>query len=99
MIRGTTPTLQFTLPIDAELLQELYVTISQAGTVVVEKTLADCEAEGIIVVCRLTQADTLALQADVVTEIQVRVKLNSGDALASRIISVRADRILKDGEI
>lgn len=99
MIRGTTPTLEFTLPFDADLLNCMYVTISQDGKTVLEKCLTDCHCNGPVVTCKLTQADTLSLKAGVRTEIQVRGKTADGNALASRIMSVSADRILKDGEI
>lgn len=99
MIRGTTPTLQFSLPFNPELLSVLYVTISQKDAVVIEKDLAACEIDGQRVTCRLTQKDTLKLNVKRPVDIQVRAKTSNGDALASRIFTVSAERILKDGEI
>lgn len=99
MIRGTTPTLQFTLPVDTSQMACLYVTIAQEGEVVVEKCLTDCACDKAVVTCKLSQADTLKLKSGVHTEVQVRGRTNSGEALASQVIPVRADRILKDGEI
>ena len=37
MIRGTTPTLEFTLPFEVDLIAEAYVTISQNQSVVIDK--------------------------------------------------------------
>ena len=99
MVRGTTPTLEFTLPFSTELLAEAYVTLSQNKRVVVDKSLENCERSGNRLSVKLTQADTLLLDSDHKTEIQVRAKLNSGDAVASRIVTVNTERILKDGEI
>lgn len=99
MIRGTTPTIQFTIPVDVSLLECLYVTISQKGDVVVEKCLTDCDCNGTNVECRLTQADTLALNNKKPVEVQVRAKTTNGDALASQILTIQAGRILKEGEI
>lgn len=99
MIRGTTPTVQFTLPIDASILDCLYITVAQKGNVVFEKCLTDCECDGVEISCRLSQADTLLLDCKKPVEIQVRAKTQSGDALASQILSIPADRILKEGEI
>lgn len=99
MIRGTTPTLEFTLPFSTELLAEAYVTLSQNKKVVVDKSLEECEVSGNKLSVKLKQADTLLLDSDHKTEIQVRAKLNSGDAVASRIVTVSTERILKDGEI
>ena len=47
----------------------------------------------------LTQEETLKLKANSIAEIQIRVRTNSGEALASNIIQVSTERILKDGEI
>lgn len=99
MIRGTTPTVQWTLPFDHSLLECMYLTISQRGTVLVEKSLTDCTCDGANVSCRLSQEDTLALDCKKPAEIQVRVKTINGDAMASQIVSIPAGRILKDGEI
>lgn len=37
MIRGTTPTLEFTMPFDTSLIAELYITITQNGATALEK--------------------------------------------------------------
>ena len=99
MIRGTTPTLQFTLPIDTSTLSCMYVTLAQRGLVVAEKDLTECDCDGADVSCKLTQDDTLRINALYPVEIQVRVKTTGGDALASQIVTMPAGRILKDGEI
>lgn len=62
MIRGTTPTLEFTLPFDTSLIAEMYVTIAQGEKTVLEKTLSDCNCSGTSVSLALTQEDTLRLQ-------------------------------------
>ena len=38
MIRGTTPTLEFTLPFEVDLIAEAYVTISQNQSVVIDNS-------------------------------------------------------------
>lgn len=98
MIRGTTPMLVFTLPFDTGLLAEAYVTFAQKDEVVLEKSLSDCVTDGNKMTVKLTQADTLKLKAGFV-DIQIRAKTTSGDALASEIITVSAQKILKDGMI
>ena len=99
MIRGTTPTLQFEIPIDMELVDVLNVAFSQRGKMVLCKTVSDCQIDGNIARCRLSQQDTLALDHSCCVEIQVRIKTISGDALASQVLSTGVDRILQDGEI
>lgn len=99
MIRGTTPTLEFNISIDTGQLAEAYVTLSQHGGVVVDKPLAECTCTGNKLTVRLTQEETLKLQGDSITEIQIRARTLSGDAVASNIIQEFTKRILKDGVI
>lgn len=99
IIRGTTPKLEFTLPFDASLLDEAWVTLSQNKAVVINKELEECECGERKLVVRLTQEETLKLNCDCNTEIQVRIRTPEGEALASDIITVSTDRILKDGVI
>lgn len=99
MIRGTTPTLEFTIPFDTSLLAEAYVTLSQNQTVVIDKALEDCTCDDRKLTVRLTQEETLKLDCNCKTEIQIRARTNSGDAIASDIITVNTKRILKDGVI
>lgn len=99
MIRGTTPTLEFTIPFDTDLLAEAWVTLSQNKEVVLNKELEECSCDRRKLSVQLTQEETLTLNCDCKTEIQVRVRTQAGDALASDIITVSTDRILKDGVI
>ena len=99
MTRGTTPTLEFTLPFEAECIAEVSIAFSQQDQLVLDKSLADCTVEEYKLLLRLSQEDTLALEEDVVTEIQLRLRTVSGDALASGIVPVATQRILKDGVI
>lgn len=99
MIRGTTPTLEFVIPFHAEQLEQAYVTLSQNGKVIVDKALEECSCNENMLTVRLTQEETLNLQCDCITEIQIRARTKSGDAVASDIIRVSTGRILKDGVI
>jgi hypothetical protein len=99
MIRGTTPTLNFTIPFDTGLISEAFVTLSQNEQVVVEKRLEDCSVDKRKLSVRLTQEETLKLSCDCKTEIQIRAKTTVGEAIASDIFTVDTGRILKDGVI
>lgn len=91
--------LEFTLPFSTDLLAEAYVTLSQDKKVVVDKPLAELERNGNRLSVRLTQEETLLLDSERKTEIQVRVRTQENEALASDIITVNTDRVLKDGVI
>ncbi len=99
MIRGTTPRLEFTLPFDVSQIEKSYITFMQDNTIVLDKTFDDCEAVENMLIVNLTQEETLKLKAGKVVEMQIRVRTISGDALASNIIRVNAERILRDGVI
>lgn len=99
MYRGTTPTLTFNLPFAASTLSAAYITFAQFGASVFEKALTDCTASGQALTVTLTQSDTLLLNATEKVEIQIRGKTTDGEVIASNIMRVPVDRILKDGEI
>lgn len=101
MIRGTTPTLCFRMPFDTDILQNAYVSFAneEDGNVIVEKTLEECEVDGNTLTLTLTQEDTLKLRGGCRVYIQIRAKTKTGEAIASRIIDRRVEKILKDGVI
>lgn len=99
MIRGTTPKLEFRLPFNVDLLAEVWVTLAQRGEVIINKELEECDCDENMLSVQLTQEETLLLECECKTEIQVRVKTLENEALASDIITVNTDRILKEGVI
>lgn len=99
MIRGTTPTLEFTLPFDASLLVEAWVTFAQNNEVVLDKKLSECQCSGNMLTVKLTQEETLELKCNCLVEMQIRARDVNGDAIASEIMVESPDRILKDGVI
>ena len=97
MRRGTTPTNLFA--VDRDLTSaRIYVSYSQNGKVIVEKTGGDLSVTPTQISCTLSQNDTLAFKQGVV-EIQIRYVAQNGEADASDIIVTTAERILKDGVI
>lgn len=99
MIRGTTPTLEFTVPFDTSILAEAWVTLSQNDEVVLNKQLKDCKCDGRKLSVKLTQEETLLLDCKCLTELQIRARTLEGEALVSQIITADTGRILKDGVI
>lgn len=101
MYRGTTPT--NTIAVDIDLTQmTVFVTYSQGGRVVFEKTNADITIEPERILVPLTQTDTLSLSAWNRQEpvlVQIRAIDALGNAVASNVMTTTADAILKDGEI
>lgn len=101
MRRGTTPTLTFTTPYAADLIQSGYITFSQRGTDLLDVALND-EAVTIAdnsISVDLTQEQTLMFTTVAPCNIQIRAILTSGKAVASNIVQDTICPILKDGEI
>lgn len=96
MIRATTPTHIFNLPIETSLIKELLITYSQRKTPVIDKQLEDCVLDGKTIAVTLTQRDTARFSDRRPVEIQLRVLTTSDTALAGTITEVDVDRVLDD---
>ena len=100
MVRGTTPTLTFTLPFPVSTLSAMYINISQHFEAIqIEKALTDCTVSGNDVSVVLSQDDTLKLVAGRQAFIQIRARTTDGTALASEMIPCMVEDVLKDGVI
>lgn len=97
MIRGTTPTHTFTLPFDVSEIKEIDVCYAQQGTIVLQKTFADCDAEGNKITIVLSQEETLEFRDNAGVQIQLRVLTKNNKALASRITTKYVKDVLYDG--
>ena len=95
MIRGTTPTHTFTLPISVDDVDKIRIIYAQGGVKII-KTNADCTMEGKTVTTTLTQEDTLSLSSDTAVQIQLRVLTREGEALVSDVYRIRPGVCLED---
>ena len=100
MRRGTTPTLTFTTPYDADQVQDGFITIVQ-GCLTIEHALADAcvTVADKEIQLTLSQTETLRLDAKGNAKVQIRATLTGGKKVASDIITFKVGAILKDGEI
>lgn len=96
MIRATTPTHTFTLPIDPTTCEKIIVVYSQFGEVVLKKEETDMTLNGQekTVSYILSQEETKLFSPGLV-QIQVRVKQGS-TVMASKQIDIPAREILDD---
>lgn len=97
MTRGTTPYISFAFDpdeIDITMIDYVEMTINQNGKNVIIKKLA-LDEEGAFGV-QLSEADTLNLKPGQ-CKIQVKVKLNDNNVLASNIETVSVNDILNGG--
>jgi len=99
MKRGTTPINIFKTNIDLTGAR-VYVTYSQSGRVVLEKTDDAVEVAEDAITVHLSQKDTLAFNASLhQVQMQIRYVTSDGTADASNIMTAEVADVLKDGEI
>jgi hypothetical protein len=98
IIRGTTPTHTFTLPLDCSTFQNIRILYSQGSEPTIKREMDSLKCEGNKVSCTLTQEETLALDCTKHCDIQLRALTLSGDALACDIKKVSVGRCL-DNEV
>lgn len=84
MIRGTTPTHEFTIPFDVGNVAKVRIIYAQRGDVKFVKTEADCVMKDKTISVRLTQEDTLSLVDGCCVDIQIRVLTTADEAFASQ---------------
>ena len=103
IIRGTTPVITINVRSNVNLsnVSAVWVYIYQGGSVIIDKELTDVtiHAQTNQIVLRLSQEDTLALNAGMGALFQVRLLLSSGLALATPAIGVKVLEVYKDGII
>ena len=102
MIKGTTPTLLFNLPIDTATIKSAEVMVQYVDSnkeVTIVKTLDECEVTEKTITARLTQEETLQLPAPSAVAIQLRVLTIDDVALASVIFTTTVKKLLKEGVI
>lgn len=98
MHRGTTPTHVFRTDVDLTKASVLFISYKQNGKVVLEKSLEEVNVQKTGITVNLTQTETLLFQEGIVM-IQIRAKFPDSSAIASSLIRVSAEEILKDGAI
>lgn len=100
MYRGTTPTFNFTLPIETSTITEAVVSFRQASGVSIDKTLADCKLSDNTLSVSLTEAETLQLKSSKMYPLEIQLRIGVDEArMASQVFTVPVEKILKDGAL
>lgn len=102
MIKGTTPTLVFNLPISTDTIKSAEVMVQYVDNnkeITIIKRLDECETTENTITARLTQEETLQIPAPSTVSIQLRVLTDDDVALASVIFNTTVRRLLTDGVI
>lgn len=99
MYRGTTPTHIFKTDLDLTDAAVIWLTYKDRGEIVIDKQKDDLLVTTEQIELKLTQEETLALQKGQTVTCQIRARFEDGTAVASNIMTVRVQEILKDGVI
>ena len=102
MIKGTTPTLHYNLPIETSVIKSAEIVVEYVDTnkkVQIIKQLADCTLGDNYIEAVLTQEETLQLPAPSTVEVQLRILTTDGTALATIPEKVTVKRLLKEDVI
>lgn len=75
--RGTTPTLKYKMPIEAQYIRKIFFTFKQFDNTVFEKEINDFTRDDIYIYTTLSQQDTLKLKANNWVNIQLKIKINN----------------------
>lgn len=98
MTRGTTPTLEFSIPYAASDIKNGYVTFAQHHRPVFEVGRDGMEIQDGKITVTLTQQQTLQLVPDDLM-VQIRLLLEGDQAVASQLMELHVQDVLKDGVI
>lgn len=93
---GTTPTHEFELPFDTSTIKTVRVIYCQNNKNILTKTAEGCKLEGNKVTVKLTQEESFMFNHKYEVCIQVRVLLNTDEALKSEEIHIKPTRCLED---
>lgn len=96
MIRGTTPTHIFILPIETKIIKSLRVSYQQNNEIVFEKTENDVTLLGTSIKLKLSQEETLMLAENVPVQVQLKVLTSDEVVMASAIKNIPVKVIINE---
>ena len=102
MIKGTTPTLHFNIPIETKNIKAAEIVlqyVDNAKTVTIERTLDDCVVGEKSIAAVLTQEETLSLPAPAIAKVQLRVLTIDDMSFATVPHEVIVKELLKESVI
>lgn len=101
MMRGTTPTHTFEIPIEEDVVDYVRVVYFQSDKRIIAKDSkndSSCTVSGNTVTVRLSQEETFLFTAGKSVQIQLRVLTKTGDCLGGEVTEVSVERCL-DNEV
>lgn len=97
MIRGSTPTLKFELPLEIDNnVTKLRLTFKQNGEIVFEKTEKDIVINEQFFTVRLTQEETLMFDSSCPIRMQVKIRTTDGNVVPSDVVLIECKDVLSE---
>lgn len=99
--RGTTPTITFTTPFNANMITAGFITFTLRGKIIFDVNIRDdaVTVEDEAIKLKLTQEQTLMFDEHDANKVQIRLLLTTDDAVASNEVEIPIGGILREGEI
>lgn len=98
MIRGSTVTHIFNIPLEANDIKELKITYAQGDNIVFYKKKNECVVADNTIAVTLTQDDTFKLDSSQHVKIQLRILTDKGVVMSSKVITRSVEACL-DNEV
>lgn len=98
MIRGSTVTHIFNIPLEANDIKELKITYAQGDNIVFFKKKNECTVADNTIAVTLTQNDTFKLDSSQHVKIQLRILTDKDVVMSSKVITRSVDACL-DNEV
>ena len=96
MIRGTTPTHTFALPISLSEFKNIRIVYAQDSTVILKKELQSCHIVDNTITVTLTQEETLKFSHKKPVRIQIKALTVNGEVVSTPIHVVSVEECLDD---
>lgn len=98
MIRGTTTTHIFNIPLEASDIKEVKITYMQGDNTILTKRKSDCTIADNTIAVTLSQEDTFKFDSSLLVKIQLRILTDKDHVMSSKIMTLGVGACL-DNEV
>ncbi len=96
IMRGTTPTHEFVIPFNTDMIAALRISYAQDDKEIIVKREGECSLASKTVSVTLTQEETFKLDCKKQVEVQIRILTKGGEALENDIIYLGVGKCLNN---
>ena len=96
MIRSSTPTHEFAIPLPADMIADIWVTYTQFEKIVLVKRKADMKNDGGIWSVRLRQEETNLFEGDALAFLEVKALTTDGEVMVGEKVLLTVEDVQND---